>query len=151
MNASKSAPRAPRTGLEANRGAPRRVERRHLKNRSIWLAAALLPLAWPQLAAAEGDADRGESIYRVLCTQCHGVDGNGYGVNTRDMAVLPRDHTDTGEMSARTDADLFKAIQGGGPAVNKSVLMPAWEGNLEDQAIEDVVAYLRKLCCSDKE
>ncbi|MBN1238149.1 MAG: cytochrome c [Gammaproteobacteria bacterium] len=121
------------------------------KRSAARLCGALLPLLLPSFAAADGDAARGEATYRVLCTQCHGINGDGYGVNTRDMAVLPRDHTDSGEMSARTDADLFKAIQGGGPAVNKSVLMPAWGGNLDDQGIEDLVAYLRKLCCSDKQ
>lgn len=96
----------------------------------------------------ESDAVHGAELYRTLCTQCHGVTGDGRGINTRDMAVLPRDHTDTGEMSARTDADLFKAIQGGGKAVNKSVLMPAWGGNLSDEDIDALVAYLRELCCS---
>jgi cytochrome c oxidase cbb3-type subunit III len=96
----------------------------------------------------DADAAHGRTLYRVLCTQCHGVGGDGRGVNTRDMAVQPRDHTDTGEMSARTDADLFKAIQGGGKAVNKSVLMPAWGGNLSDEDISALVAYLRELCCT---
>lgn len=149
MKASKEARRAPRSGAETDR-VTRRVRQRPAGRAPIWLSAALMPLAWSQFAFAEGNAERGESIYRVLCTQCHGVNGDGYGVNTRDMAVLPRDHTDRAEMSTRTDADLFKAIQGGGPAVNKSVLMPAWGGNLQDRDIEDLVAYLRKLCCTEK-
>ena len=98
-------------------------------------------------ALADGDARHGESLYKVYCTQCHGIQGDGKGVNTRDMPVQPRDHTDTGEMSARTDDDLFKAIDGGGKAVNKSVLMPAWGANLGESAIRDVIAYLREICC----
>lgn len=96
---------------------------------------------------ADGDPRHGEALYKVYCTQCHGLEGNGRGINTPDMAVLPRNHTDRGEMSARTDADLFKAIQGGGKAVNKSVLMPAWGENLDESDIHDLVAYLRELCC----
>jgi cytochrome c oxidase cbb3-type subunit 3 len=96
----------------------------------------------------DAGAAHGETLYRVLCTQCHGLEGDGRGVNTRDMAVQPRDHTDAGEMSARTDEDLFKAIQGGGKAVNKSVLMPAWGGNLSDDDIRALVAYLREICCT---
>ena len=65
------------------------------------------------------------------------------------MTVQPRDHTDRSEMSARSDADLIKAIKGGGKAVNKSVLMPAWEGNLDDQQVDDLVLYLRHLCCQE--
>ncbi|HEY8521532.1 MAG TPA: cytochrome c [Gammaproteobacteria bacterium] len=101
------------------------------------------------VAQADGDPRRGEALYKVYCTQCHGLEGNGRGVNTPDMAVLPRNHTDRGEMSARTDEDLFKAIQGGGKAVNKSVLMPAWGGNLDESEIRDLIAYLRELCCKN--
>ncbi len=96
---------------------------------------------------ADGEAAQGKALYQIYCTQCHGITGNGKGINIQDMAVLPRDHTDTSEMSARTDADLTKAIKHGGKAVNKSVLMPAWEGNLDDRQVADIVAYLREICC----
>jgi cytochrome c oxidase cbb3-type subunit 3 len=102
-------------------------------------------------ALADGDASHGKALYGIYCTQCHGLQGNGHGVNVRDMAVLPRNHTDRGEMSARTDEDLFKAIQGGGKAVNKSVLMPSWGNNLSESDIRDLVAYLRELCCKDSQ
>lgn len=102
-------------------------------------------------ALADGDAGHGKVLYAIYCTQCHGLQGNGRGVNVRDMAVLPRNHTDRGEMSARTDEDLFKAIQGGGKAVNKSVLMPSWGNNLSESDIRDLVAYLRELCCKDSQ
>jgi cytochrome c oxidase cbb3-type subunit 3 len=108
----------------------------------------LLPiLSAPSFVLAESDPGNGEVLYEMFCTQCHGVNGDGKGVNITDMAVLPRDHTDTDEMSARTDADLTKAIKHGGKSVNKSVLMPAWGGNLNDEEISDLVAYLRQLCC----
>ena len=114
--------------------------------KSLLLAAAVLICA--ETAVGDEAARRGQALYQVFCTQCHGISGDGRGVNTLDMSVLPRNHTDRGEMSARTDADLFKAIQGGGKAVNKSVLMPAWEGNLSEEDIHALVAYLRELCCN---
>ncbi len=110
------------------------------------IAAAHLALL-AGAAHAEGTADRGKELYRIYCTQCHGVQGNGKGVNAATLSVQPRDHTDTGEMSARTDEDLFKAIKHGGKAVNKSVLMPNWNANLGDDDIHSLVAYLRELCC----
>jgi cytochrome c oxidase cbb3-type subunit III len=126
-----------------------RGARRPAATGAAWLAAfgalATMPLG---AYGGDGDESRGALLYRVYCTQCHGIEGDGRGVNTPDMAVLPRDHTDRGEMSARTDADLFKAIQGGGKAVNKSVLMPPWGGNLSDEDIRALVAYLRELCCN---
>lgn len=94
------------------------------------------------------DAARGKALYRAYCTQCHGLAGNGKGINAPQLAVQPRNHTDRAEMSARSDADLFKAIKEGGQAVNKSILMPNWDGNLSDDEIHDLVAYLRQLCCA---
>ena len=90
--------------------------------------------------------ERAEDNYRTYCWQCHGMQGDGKGINIRDMTVMPRDHTDPQEMSARSDEDLFKAIKEGGQAVSKSVLMPPWGGVLSDEEIWDLVRYLRKLC-----
>lgn len=99
------------------------------------------------LSAQAGDADHGEVLYQIYCTQCHGVSGDGGGLNVRDMSVQPRDHTDPVEMGARTDEELAKVIKHGGKAIDKSVLMPAWDDNLSDEQVGDLVTYLRQLCC----
>lgn len=110
------------------------------------LFAASLLLAWSiAVSAAEKAADN----YRTYCTQCHGVHGNGKGINVRDMSVQPRDHTDAKEMSARSDEDIYKVIKEGGVAINKSVLMPPWGDIFSDEEIRGLVAYLREICqCS---
>lgn len=100
------------------------------------------------LAAARDD--EGAALYRAYCTQCHGVEGDGNGINAPHMAVQPRDHTDPSEMGTRTDEDLFKVIKHGGKAINKSVLMPAWSGNLNDEEIRALVTHLRSLCCNGR-
>lgn len=112
------------------------------------LITILTFLCFTSIAYANGDAATGEKLYASYCTQCHGINGDGKGINIRDMSVLPRDHTDTSEMSSRTDAELKKAIEFGGKSVNKSVLMPDWGRNLNDAQLNDLVAYLRQLCCS---
>ena len=108
-------------------------------------AACLAALAGA--AHADVPLSRGALLYQVYCIQCHGVTGDGKGVNAAHMAVMPRDHTDRKEMSARTDEELFKVIQAGGKAINKSVLMPAWGRNLSDDDIRALVSHLRELCC----
>jgi len=106
-------------------------------------AALLLAAAWP-VGAAEPS---GEALYKTYCWQCHGSRGTGHGINAGDnMSVQPRDHTDAQYMAARSDEELFRAIKDGGPAVNKSVLMPPWGGALSDEEIRRLVAYLRELC-----
>lgn len=109
----------------------------------ILVTAAALIVSMPSHAASEG-----EQLYQAYCVQCHGVSGDGKGINSAQMTVMPRNHKDRAEMSARTDAELFKVIQQGGPSVNKSVLMPAWGGNLSDEQINALVTHLRTLCCN---
>ncbi len=108
--------------------------------------AVSLFLGVAHAAADEFDAKLG---YDTYCTPCHGVAGNGKGINVVAMAVQPRDHTDTREMRTRSDQDLFNAIKNGGPAVGKSVLMPAWRAILSDEEIERMVEYLRELSDSE--
>ena len=84
--------------------------------------------------------------YKAYCVQCHGMEGNGKGLNIRDMSVQPRDHTDAQAMSTRSDDSLFKVIKEGGLSISKSVLMPNWGGTLSDEEIKDMVLHLRTLC-----
>ena len=101
-------------------------------------------------ASLGADIGKGRILYDVYCAQCHGTGGDGKGVNASKLDVQPRNHNDRTEMSARSDSELFKAIKHGGQAVNKSVLMPNWDGNLNDDEINELVAYLRHLCCEPK-
>ena len=106
------------------------------------VAAALAALAIAPAMAQDANS-RAAKLYNVYCVQCHGINRDGNGVNSRDMAVKPRDHTDTKGMGDTPDDVLFKAIKGGGLAVGKSVLMPKWEGVMSDDEIKEMVAYLR--------
>ena len=106
------------------------------------VAAALIVLATTAAAAAEPDP-HAVKLYNTYCVQCHGINRDGNGINSRDMAVKPRDHTDSKAMGDTPDDLLFKAIKEGGLSVNKSVLMPRWGGVLTDEDIRSLVAYLR--------
>jgi cytochrome c oxidase cbb3-type subunit 3 len=115
-----------------------------MRSMKMWLVF-LIPLTIAIWDVAEAK-ERAEDNYKTYCTQCHGVQGNGKGINVRDMSVQPRDHGDAKAMSARSDQDLAKVIKEGGLAINKSVLMPPWGGVLSDEEIGDLVQYLRVLC-----
>lgn len=106
-------------------------------------ALLFLVLATVSTSAA---ADTAKDNYEAYCVQCHGLQGNGMGVNVRDMSVQPRDHSDAKAMGGRSDEELFKVIKEGGLAISKSVLMPAWKDTLSDTEINDLVGYLRHLC-----
>ncbi|MCV2438668.1 c-type cytochrome [Paucibacter sp. DJ2R-2] len=102
---------------------------------AAFLAAAVTHAAEPPARAVRN--------YNAYCVQCHGVNRDGNGINSRDMAVKPRDHTDTKGMGDTPDELLFKAIKAGGLGVGKSVLMPKWDGVMTDEEIGELVAYLR--------
>ncbi len=110
------------------------------------LSAVPLLLAFLAFSAA-ADGDRGRALYQAYCSQCHGVAGNGGGINAPHMSVVPRDHTDRSEMSGRSDADLARVVKGGGKAMNQSILMPAWGAMLTDEDVEALVRHMRVLCC----
>jgi len=111
--------------------------------RATLAVAALVLTVAPVLGQAKETA---ADNYRTYCVQCHGMDGNGKGVNIRDMSVQPRDHTDAKAMSGRSDEQLFKVIKEGGPSIDKSVLMPPWGDTFSDEEIRDMVTHLRGLC-----
>jgi len=112
-----------------------------LKKNSQRLLLLFLLLLIPSVGVTSA-----EDNYKTYCWQCHGLQGNGNGINVRDMSVQPRDHTSAKAMQGRSDADMFKVIKEGGLAIDKSVLMPPWADTLSDEEIHDLVKYLRKLC-----
>ena len=100
------------------------------------------------LSPAGGQAEPAEVVYKLYCVQCHGTAGTGQGINQTagGLAVSPRDHTSAAQMSKLVDDEIRLAIAKGGDAVQKSELMPPWGEVLTVKEIDDLVAYLRKLC-----
>lgn len=89
---------------------------------------------------------KAEHNYNTYCVQCHGVNRNGKGINSTNMSVQPRDHSDAKGMADIPDSELFDVIKNGGLAANKSVLMPVWGNVLSEGEIKEMVAYLRHIC-----
>jgi cytochrome c oxidase cbb3-type subunit 3 len=88
---------------------------------------------------------RAPMLYQLYCSQCHGVRGNGKGINAPSLFVAPRDHTSSEEMGMLTDDRIFAAVKYGGTAVGKSALMPSWNGTIADDDIRLLVGYVREL------
>jgi len=108
----------------------------------IIATAALMLIASPTLHAEEAYLN-----YKSYCMQCHGMHGKGDGVNVPALNVRPRDHSDNKYMMTRTNTEIYKAIKFGGPAVNKSVKMPAWGDTFTEEEIQQMVGHIRTLCC----
>ena len=90
----------------------------------------------------DGDAARGAPLYKQYCAGCHGADGRG-GAHT----FMPHieNLTKKDYIEFLPDGYLFTVIAEGGQAVGKSAYMPAWQSELSEQDIKDVIAYIRSL------
>jgi len=71
------------------------------------------------------------ATYKAKCAMCHGPDGKGGKMGTRDFG--------SAEVKAETDAQLVEIITKG------KGKMPAYDGKLKDTEIKDLVTYVRSL------
>ena len=98
-----------------------------------------VPRAYPVTQATR-------DTYQFYCSQCHGLDGHGKGINAPYLTVPPRDHTKADYLETRTDEQLFTAISQGGLAVGRAPCMPSWKHTLDEDTMHSLVSYIRELC-----
>lgn len=91
------------------------------------------------------DIKAGQAKYNMLCASCHGATGKGDGPAGIGLSPKPRNFQDAALMSKKTDADLKKVIQKGGMSAGLSPLMPAWGSALNEQEVNNIVAFIRSL------
>jgi mono/diheme cytochrome c family protein len=108
------------------------------------LVGLMLVAGTVQHTMGAGNVAAGEKLYQTRCSPCHGSDGKAATPTAQALNPKPRDHTDGAYMNQLSDEHLAKIIKNGGPAVGKSSIMPA-HTDLNDQQIEDVIAFVRTL------
>lgn len=86
--------------------------------------------AQPSPAAAAGDPANGAIVFAANCAGCHGPDAAGGSVGPTLISA---------ELKAQPD-DFFRQVILNG---RSGTAMPAWQGRLSEQEIEDVIAFLR--------
>ena len=116
-----------------------------LREAIVWAGVLLCGAALAAGVQAQ-DLARGKSTYKELCTKCHGAGGKGDGKEAATLETKPKDLTDCARMAKFSDAELFRFVKQGGKAAGLSKDMPAYADSLEDDEIQDVVAFLRTLC-----
>jgi mono/diheme cytochrome c family protein len=90
--------------------------------------------------AEAGDPVKGKAIYERLCMACHGAQGKGESPAGQMMTPRPADFSSP-KIKSKPDSELLKSIQNGRPPTP----MPAFEGQLSEGQIHDVLAYVRSL------
>lgn len=89
----------------------------------------LMGFAAVSSTAYAGDAFVGAGIYAERCANCHGANGRGELPGTPNFTAP--------ELRVKTDND-FKAV-----ILNGRNVMPAFQGILKDEEIDDVIAHIR--------
>jgi len=86
------------------------------------------------------DLERGNAVYTRLCQPCHGDKGYGNGPAAGSLAVAPADFHRIRSF-LKSDEELLRTIEHG------VVFSPmhAWRGQLTDEEMQDVLAYVRLL------
>ncbi|MDD5395439.1 MAG: cytochrome c [Thiothrix sp.] len=119
-------------------------------SRFVIVTAMALGLALGVVGSAQ--AADSKQVFDFYCAQCHGVNGDGKGINvTKDFATDPRNFTVTADMEKRSDEDIRGVIKDGGPSISKSPLMPPWGATLSAAEVDGLLAYIRTMCkCKGK-
>jgi cytochrome c6 len=84
------------------------------------------------ICSAPAVAQDAAATYKAKCAMCHGPDGKGGKMGTRDFG--------SAEVKAESDAQLTEIITKGKPPK-----MPAYGEKLKDTEIKDLVTYIRSL------
>jgi mono/diheme cytochrome c family protein len=110
---------------------------------SIALGCALLTGSAAAADAPSAEAaKRAKEIFASRCADCHGANGKGDGSMSDLFDPKPRDFTKPEWQDSVTDDYIEKIVLEGGPAVGKSMMMPA-NADLKDNP--EVVKAIRAL------
>jgi mono/diheme cytochrome c family protein len=86
----------------------------------------------------------GRRINDQYCDRCHNPESTVERVSNFDnLEIKPHPFTEGDTLNKMADADLTAIITYGGPALNKSALMPAWGNTLSKSDIQALISYVR--------
>lgn len=97
---------------------------------------------WTSPEFTNASVDRGKTLYKEYCAQCHGFTGKGDGPAASGLEPKPAIHANI-PFDKLPMEYLYNVINHGGPAVGKSPNMPYWGLTFGQQGVADVIAYLR--------
>ena len=86
----------------------------------------------------------GAELNDKYCSRCHDPESTAEKVSNYDnLEVKPHPFTEGDTLNKISDADLVAIISHGGPALNKSALMPPYGYTLSKTEIQALIAYIR--------
>lgn len=86
----------------------------------------------------------GRRLNEQYCDRCHNPESTVERVSNYDnLEVKPHPFTEGDTLNKMSDADLTAIIANGGPALQKSALMPAWGNTISKSDVQALIAYIR--------
>lgn len=86
----------------------------------------------------------GRHLNDQYCERCHNPESTVERVSNYDnLEIKPHPFTEGDTLNKISNADLTAIITHGGPALNKSALMPAWGNTLSRSDIQALISYIR--------
>jgi mono/diheme cytochrome c family protein len=86
----------------------------------------------------------GRHLNDQYCERCHNPESTVERVSNYDnLEVKPHPFTEGEALNKVSDADLMAVITHGGPALNRSALMPAWGNTLTKSDVQALISYIR--------
>jgi mono/diheme cytochrome c family protein len=86
----------------------------------------------------------GSRLNDQYCARCHNEESTPERVSNYDnLDVKPHPFTEGDTLNKMSDADLMAIISHGGPALNKSPLMPPYGYTLSKSETQALIAYIR--------
>jgi cytochrome c553 len=88
----------------------------------------------------------GRELNEQYCSRCHNPESTPERVSNYDnLEVKPHPFNEGGTLNKLSDADLAAIISHGGPALNKSPLMPPYGYTLSKSDVQALIAYIRTI------
>jgi len=86
----------------------------------------------------------GSILADKYCSRCHEPESSPERVsNFENLEVKPHPFTEGNTLNKMSDSDLTSTIQHGGPALNRSALMPPYGNTLTAADVRALVSYIR--------
>jgi len=88
----------------------------------------------------------GREVSEKYCARCHNQESTAERLSNYDnLAVKPHGFNEGDTLNSISDADLTAIIEHGGPALNKSPLMPPYGYTLRKAEVQSLISYIRMI------
>lgn len=104
------------------------------------------PALHPNRDSPAASLERGRIAFEHYCSLCHGKSGEGNGRAARLYTPPPANLT----ISDKNASYKELIVRGGGAVLGRSAAMPAWNQELTEEQIGDIVNFLQSLVAVQK-